>query len=1346
MIFILNTSEQVVGTLARKGTTNKVTPYFDDTHIEDLSTGAETFTFSTFANTREASNIKIGNFIAFKVEKGYKLFHITEVTEEHTTDFIKTAYCEMAGIELINEIVRTVEMPSASLKQFLTYLLQDTEYQVGKIDGSLVNVLSIKLKSGKVYPLLQEYVIGKYGAEISFRTEIEGGRIVGKYIDCYAERGSFNGLRFEYGENLTKVKKTEDSSELVTALIGEGKNGVDFKSVQAEDKPLNQDFIADSNAYARYNRKGSHIMDIYHYDTESPAELLNATRKELKRRCTPKFKYEVDVELLGQPVDLGDTVYVVDNSFYPPLHLSARVSKLQRSRTDSEKDKCILANYKEVVSRITDDDRKLASLIDERFPIGTSDIKDGAVTGDKIPEGSVGSNHIIRDSITTQHLQANSITAEKIEAGQIKAEHILADAIKAFHIKADQIEAKHIQANAITSDKIEANAITSEKISANTIETSHIKADQVVGTHIKADEIEAEHLKANSITTDKINANAISTEKIQANAITADKILANAITTDKILAGAITTDKLNANSITSDKISANQILSKHILAEQILASHIKAGTITADKIGANQINTSHLVAGSITSDKIGANQILATHIKAGSIDASKVTTGELITNSAQIKKGLIETAHIGVGQITEALIGNGAINEAKILDASITSAKIANASITSAKIANAQINTAHINELSANVIKSGKINTGLIEIAGLNGKLKLKDNRLQVFDASTTPMERVSLGDVDGDGSKYGLRVRGADGTTVLYDENGVYNEGITDGAITNPKISDDSIDSRTLNLEELFVSDSAFINELKAVKINASQLVVDTIRNDLINLEGAIKFSSLSDEINKVLFVKPPNSGETWINGGMIATDTIKADSIDLLSGISVSKDGNTTFAIANDGSAKFAGEVSSFNFSNVAGQEAGYKLDPSGTAYLNDAILRGSVILPNAGMTNYGGNTSGNLVRNSNFKSMEFWTPNNECVTIDKTKGLGEGYSLKISTTGNTSDKWRGATMRCITTPIAKGEKFTISCYYFIEDPTSLDSTFTLELKGTKADGTGDRGLGSVWVNKNNCVVGKWTRLVTTVTADVDYSSAYIFPYITRNGTAWVTNVQVVAGENNVDWSPYISEQGDLIRFYAGASYENRNQAPFIVYQDGSFKATKGEIGGTFTGELHIGNIHITDTNESQAELSIYDNNNVNKKVEITDNYANFNVDFNIGDLFKVNLGNRTVGFGDSVGIDLRKGSNSIALNKDFGTYYSPIGIVTEAGSTHDFKVQDGYSGLAFIADGSKATAGSETHYDYKFARGDGDSVSVVVDGRLTVKDRITMADNNKIELVSIGGANSGIDFMIR
>ena len=42
--------------------------------------------------------------------------------------------------------------------------------------------------------------------------------------------------------------------------------------------------------------------------------------------------------------------------------------------------------------------------------------------------------------------------------------------------------------------------------------------------------------------------------------------------------------------------------------------------------------------------------------------------------------------------------------------------------------------------------------------------------------------------------------------------------------------------------------------------------------------------------------------------------------------------------------------------------------------------------------------------------------------------------------------------------------------------------------------------------------------------------------------------------------------------------------------------------------------------------------------------------------------------------------------------------------------------------------------------------EAVNVVIKGNLVVDNKITMADNNKIELVSVSGSNSGIDFMIR
>ena len=121
-------------------------------------------------------------------------------------------------------------------------------------------------------------------------------------------------------------------------------------------------------------------------------------------------------------------------------------------------------------------------------------------------------------------------------------------------------------------------------------------------------------------------------------------------------------------------------------------------------------------------------------------------------------------------------------------------------------IANGAIGSAQISKVSADKLDAGIIDTSRITIAGSNGNLKLRGNRLQVFEGiGSNQYERVSLGDVNNDGTVYGLRVRGADGNTILYDENGVYREGITDGSINNDKIAGDAnIDGGKLNIHSV--------------------------------------------------------------------------------------------------------------------------------------------------------------------------------------------------------------------------------------------------------------------------------------------------------------------------------------------------------------------------------------------------------------------------------------------------------------------------------------------------------------------------------------------------------------
>ena len=272
--------------------------------------------------------------------------------------------------------------------------------------------------------------------------------------------------------------------------------------------------------------------------------------------------------------------------------------------------------------------------------------------------------------------------------------------------------------------------------------------------------------------------------------ITTENIAAGSITADKILAGSITTDKLMAESIIADKIAANAIESKHIKADTIESSHIKADTIESSHIKANTIESDHIQSNTINSNHINSNTINSDHIVAGSITSENIATG---------------TITAGSGIIAEGAIGS-----------------------------------AQISSLDVAKLESGTIDTSKIYIAGADGHLQLKGNRLQVFDGfGDRAVERVSVGDVNGDGSKFGLRVRGVDGETILLDENGVTSEGITDGSITNNKISDDAnIDGAKLNINSV------------VSKINEDG--TETIQGTKIEVDGTTLNTKLSTITNK--------------------------------------------------------------------------------------------------------------------------------------------------------------------------------------------------------------------------------------------------------------------------------------------------------------------------------------------------------------------------------------------------------------------------------------------------------------------------------------------------------------
>lgn len=392
------------------------------------------------------------------------------------------------------------------------------------------------------------------------------------------------------------------------------------------------------------------------------------------------------------------------------------------------------------------------------------------------------------------------------------------------------------------------------------------------------------------------------------------------------------------------------------------------------------------------------------------------------------------------------------------------------------------------------------------------------------------------------------------------------------------------------------------------------------------LNISGMIRFTDFDADLAKHYSVKKDAEGnviETLINGGTIATGSVAADKMTMynLSVIrrkkvnGVWQDVDTSFNISDEGHIKASGTFSSFNFNELT-KDKGWQINENGDSVFNNTLVRGTVELPQAGMTDYGSTGNDNLIKNSNFRNgTTNWTNVLSGCGVDKNKRLDEAYSFKITKTGATSATYGGTRQTIISTTIPVSSKYTISGYYFVENKSLLDGTFACELKGTTSDGA-ETALGSypTW-NSSSCVQGQWTYFSYTVTTAKEFKNAYIYPWVQKNGTVWFSKLKVEEGAEATEWTNHADEKSKSLRFWSGASYENRLDAPFQVLQDGTVKATRGEFGGTFTGRIEIGNIKIYDTNDSAGVIEIKNKDDVATIVKIGEEQSYFNSPIYIG-----------------------------------------------------------------------------------------------------------------------------------
>ena len=368
-IFVLDKNYNKIGTLSNQGV-KPLAPYFNDLFVQDLETGADTYEFSTISNSYTQGCIEIGNHIMFAYRNRNELFTITSIEHSHNEGY-KTVgvYAESVGFELLdiymekpkvsetdkdddddsnkdnggsdkvyidengniiydpdgdgstggditidgngniiykpkdekkNKNSDSLEFKNISYPTFIKMILKNTGWSYVCQPGLEKNKQDIHVSyDTNIFAILQDSMQSYKGVELEFRYEYNNGQVT-KTVYAYNDggRGSFIGKRFVYGQNVKGITKTQEvTHEKDDAII----------------------FIDNIGVEVRYD------VDFALKSAEVPE------------------------------IEIGDTHYVIDSDFHPPMQIKARIGKIEVSFSDPTRNKIYLANNKKMKGSLVDD-------------------------------------------------------------------------------------------------------------------------------------------------------------------------------------------------------------------------------------------------------------------------------------------------------------------------------------------------------------------------------------------------------------------------------------------------------------------------------------------------------------------------------------------------------------------------------------------------------------------------------------------------------------------------------------------------------------------------------------------------------------------------------------------------------------------------------------------------------------------------------------------------------------------------------------------------------------------------------------------------------------------------------
>lgn len=542
-----------------------------------------------------------------------QLFRIYETAK---TDDSISAQAYPIFLDSRNDLIlKDVRPTDKNGQQALNIMMQNSKYK-GKSNIATINT------SYFVNMNLMEAING--GNDNSFLSRWGGEISYNNYtITINDKLGSDNGLRVLFGVNLSSIRETVNTSNMVTRIIPVGYNGRMLPNNETIDSPLINNYRIVYTKFIQYD-------DIrYEDDLDSPDEenqvypTLNEFYEALRARAKTEFRDGIDKPEITYDVDMIDLSYTKE---YGKLKNLMKVNlgdivtvKNQRLGIET-KQRVIELEYDCITKRVN----KLVLGSAKNNYFDNIDSKQSSIS--EINQNLADLNMKFIENMRTVNLKVDG----KAEITDLYVLNEKVNNLDVDSLKADYAEFKDVYLEHYRGLTAEIENINTDVLNVN---------QQLNALSGKIDDLDVGNLEA---TYAKIDLSNVTTEHVS-NLFVKTGLLENATITDGHITGTLTGVK-----ISGDLIEANTLAVKDLLLEgedgliyqiNALASGLSQ-TELSKEIYQQKLNGTDIVANSITATQIAGNTITADKINVADLFAQDITATGTITGLA-LKGGSI---------------------------------------------------------------------------------------------------------------------------------------------------------------------------------------------------------------------------------------------------------------------------------------------------------------------------------------------------------------------------------------------------------------------------------------------------------------------------------------------------------------------------------------------------------------------------------------------------------------------------------------------------------------------------------------------------------------------------------